>query len=162
MTRPWPTIGKKDMALRVLIDTNVFLDYFTKREPFFPAAQKIIRACEQGKIEGHIAAHSVLNMFFILRHDYTIEQRRAMLKDICLLFPVVSVDRQKLLSALTHNTFSDFEDCVQIYCALSCNAEYIITRDQTGFADSPIPGIFPDVFCQLFLNCDDNSKLPLS
>ena len=140
------------MALRVLIDTNVLLDYLTKRVPFFPFARSIVSACERGAIEGRMAAHSVLNMFFILRHDFSAEERRAMLKKLCLLLPVVGVDGRKLLAALERDTFPDLEDCVQMHCALACGAEYIITRDQADFADSVVPAILPDVFCRLFLD----------
>ena len=42
MMQNWLLIGKKNMADRILIDTNVLLDYLLTREPFYEDAKKII------------------------------------------------------------------------------------------------------------------------
>lgn len=47
--------------MKVLIDTNILIDYISKREPYFEAADKIIMLCANEKLEGCIAAHSVMN-----------------------------------------------------------------------------------------------------
>ena len=144
--------------MRALIDTNVLMDYLTKREPYFETARKLVSACMEKKIDGYIAAHSILNLFFILRHDYTAAQRRVMLMDLCLMFRVVSVDNSKLLAALLDDSFSDVEDCVQYQCADDCHAEYIVTRNPKDFAASEIPAIMPDVFCQRFLDSSSGEQ----
>ena len=59
------------MVNRVLIDTNVLLDYMLAREPYCEDAKKVILSCTEGDTKGCIAAHSISNMFFILRKDYT-------------------------------------------------------------------------------------------
>ena len=38
------------MADKVLIDTNVLLDYLLTREPFYKDAEKIIHDCVKGKV----------------------------------------------------------------------------------------------------------------
>ena len=55
--------------MRILVDTNVLLDYLAKRDPFFTTSHKLLMACMQQRFEGYIAAHSILNMSYILRHD---------------------------------------------------------------------------------------------
>ena len=135
--------------MRVLIDTNILLDFLTKRDPFFASAQAIIHLCDRGDIEGYIAAHSVLNAFFILRHQYTVEQRRGILKDICLLLKVVSVDGHNLLDALGNEGFRDFEDCVQMNCAVKCHADFILTRDKHDYQNSRVPAIQPIEFLHI-------------
>ena len=67
------------MADRILIDTNVLLDYLLTREPYYEDAKKIVLACAEGKVVGCIAAHSISNMFFILRKDYSAVERRKVL-----------------------------------------------------------------------------------
>lgn len=76
LMRNWLLIGKKNMVNRILIDTNVLLDYLLTREPFYEEAKKDILSCTDGKTKGCIAAHSISNMFFILRKDYDIKERR--------------------------------------------------------------------------------------
>lgn len=53
--------------MKILIDTNVLIDYIEKRQPFSESAEKIMNACVDDEIEGCIAAHSVSNLFYILR-----------------------------------------------------------------------------------------------
>ena len=117
------------MAGKILIDTNVLLDYLLEREPFFEDAKNVILLCIKGKIKGCIAAHSISNMFYILRKDYTTEERREILFNLCEIFDVEGIDKIKLLSGLVNDNFSDFEDCLQMECAKSYGAEYIVTRN---------------------------------
>lgn len=49
------------MVNKVLIDTNVLLDYLLEREPFFEDAKEVIVSCAEGKAKGCIAAHSISN-----------------------------------------------------------------------------------------------------
>lgn len=51
------------MVGKILIDTNVLLDYLLEREPFFDDAKKVILLCTEGNTKGCIAAHSISNMF---------------------------------------------------------------------------------------------------
>ncbi|MCI6021719.1 MAG: PIN domain-containing protein [[Bacteroides] pectinophilus] len=102
------------MADKILIDTNVLLDYLLEREPFFEDAKKVILLCAEGNAQGCIAAHSISNMFFILRKDYTAKERREILSNLCTIFEVEGIDKAKLLSGLANEEFSDFEDCLQM------------------------------------------------
>lgn len=137
------------MVMRVLIDTNVILDYILNREPYGEQAGKIMVACEERKISGCIAAHTISNMFFILRKTYTIVERREILLAVCTLFDVEGIDTGKIQNALKNDKFSDFEDCLQMECAKGYHADYIVTRNIKDFAESDIPCIEPDKMCEL-------------
>lgn len=131
------------MVNKILIDTNVLLDYLLTREPFYEDAKKVVLACAEGKIKGCIAAHSIPNMFFILRRDYDAKERREILSNLCLIFEVEGIDKAKLLSGLENEDFSDFEDCLQMECAKAYGAEYIVTRNVADYAASKIKAITP-------------------
>lgn len=60
------------MGLRILVDTNVLLDYLLCRSPYDQAAEQIVVACKQRRVSGCIAAHSISNMFFILRKVFSV------------------------------------------------------------------------------------------
>ena len=79
------------MANRIMIDTNVLLDYLLEREPFFEDAKKVILSCIDGKAKGCIAAHSIPNMFFILRKDYSAKERREVLLNLCKIFDIEGI-----------------------------------------------------------------------
>ena len=141
-----------DKPIKILIDTNVIIDYIAQREPYVEQAVKIVKMCTSGKVVGCIAAHTVTNIFFILRKDFTVAKRKEFLLDLFNEFSVVGIDTYKLIAALRDNKFSDFEDCLQDECAAYFNADYIITRNTKDFTDSKVKAIEPDKFLEIFKN----------
>ena len=53
--------------MRVLIDTNIILDYALIRQPFYDLADCIFVLIEQGQIEGCVSASTFTDLFYILR-----------------------------------------------------------------------------------------------
>lgn len=137
------------MQNRILIDTNVLLDYLLTREPFYEDAKEIVQACVEGRVKGCVAAHSISNMFFILRKDYNAKERREVLLNVCSIFDVEGIDKTKLFFGLQNEDFTDFEDCLQMECAKAYNAEYIITRNLTDYAASEVKVILPEEYLRL-------------
>ena len=144
--RNWLLTGRKNMTDRILIDTNVLLDYLLTREPFYSDAKRIIAACTEGKVKGCIAAHSISNMFYILRKDYSIKERREVLLNLCMIFDVEGIDKEKLLISLRKEELSDFEDCLQMECAKAYRAEYIVTRNIDDYKSSEVKAILPNEY----------------
>ena len=137
------------MVNKILIDTNVLLDYLLEREPFFEDAKGIMVSCAEGKVKGCIAAHSIPNIFFILRKDYNAKERREVLSNLCSIFDVEGIDKAKLLSGLANEDFTDFEDCLQMECAKSYGADYIVTRNVVDYSVSEIKAIEPKDYLKL-------------
>ena len=127
--------------MRILFDTNIILDFLGKREPYSKNASALLRLCDIGVIIGCIAAHTVPDVFYILRKQYTADIRRNILIDLCDILHVVGIDSQILLSALRNDAFSDFEDCLQDECAKEFGADYIVTRNPKDFLTSKVPTI---------------------
>lgn len=137
------------MVNKILIDTNVLIDYLLEREPFFEDAKKVILSCTNGETKGCIAAHSLSNMFFILRKDYDAKERREVLLNLCKIFDVEGIDKAKLILGLQNENFSDFEDCLQMECAKAYEADYIVTRNVSDYATSEIKAILPKDYIEL-------------
>ena len=116
---------------------------------FFEDAKKVILSCTEGNTKGCIAAHSISNMFFILRKDYTAKERREILSSLCTIFDLEGIDKAKLLSGLANEDFSDFEDCLQMECAKSYGADYIVTRNVSDYSVSDIKAILPSEYLGL-------------
>ena len=53
----------------ILIDTNVILDIFLKKEPYKTNSELILTKCADRQITGYLAAHSIPNLFYILRKE---------------------------------------------------------------------------------------------
>lgn len=133
----------------ILIDTNVLLDVIARREPYVIFSEKVIDLCRQEIINGAIASHSVLNAMYVLRKNFTLEERKEIFLSLCEFLYVESVDFGKIIQALKDDDFSDFEDCLQMQCALSLRADYIVTRNVKDFAASEIPAVTPEEFLNI-------------
>ena len=109
--------------MKILIDTNVLIDFLTKRNPlFYQSAGNIINSCFSGSIQGYIAAHTVMNSFYVLRKNYNLNQLKNIFSSLSRQIKIVSVDNNKIQNALNDKFFTDFEDCLQAECASSCGA----------------------------------------
>lgn len=134
--------------ITVLIDTNIFIDVLQDRIPFTDNSQAVIGLVTQKKIKGAVAAHSITNLWYILRKTYSDEERRNYLLSLFELFDVVSIDKNRLVAALENSNFKDFEDCLQDECACAINADYIITRDAKDFESSMVKALTPEEFLE--------------
>lgn len=131
--------------MKVLIDTNVLIDFLANRQPFYDNAEKIMDMCIEGKIDGYLAAHSITNTFYIMR-KVPVNDLRKMLKKVLSFLSVVGIDYERLIDAVNDLRFDDIEDCLQSVCAQSCGAECIITRNLEDFKGSEIAAISPSDF----------------
>jgi hypothetical protein len=62
---------------------------------------------------------------------------------------IVGIDSYKILAALEDGSFHDFEDCLQMNCAIEYHADHIVTRNCVDFAASAIPALEPEAFLAL-------------
>ena len=135
--------------MKILIDTNILIDFYAKRPRYFETARTIIIACTEKTVDGCIAAHSITNAFYILRKDLSSDDRRNMLKNLCCIIDVIGIDSEKLIAALGNDDFSDVEDCLQTECAKVFGADFIVTRNIKDFEHSEIPAILPEDFLKI-------------
>lgn len=135
--------------MNILLDTNVLLDFMSFREPFSDDACVIMDHCCKKVINGFIAAHSIMDIMYILRKEIPLAKRRQLLLDFMEFLTVVGIDQGKIIAALENEDFSDVEDCLQDECAKACGAEYIVTRNIKDYTNSTIPAITPDEFLKL-------------
>ena len=133
----------------ILVDTNVVLDWILKRQDFHQAATQVIGLCISGKITGYLAAHSILNVFYITRKDFSTAQRQMLSKLLCNRFEIIGVNRDLIMEVLDSGSFKDIEDGLQIRCAEVEGLEYIVTRDTSGFKASTVPAILPHMFLEI-------------
>ena len=132
------------------MDTNILIDYLTEREPFFPDAYRIILGCKNKEYDGVIAAHSIVDIFYILRKHFSDSERRKMLLAFMKFMTVESIDEAKLCHALKNEQFTDFEDCLQAECAKSMQVDYILTRNVKDYVFSDVPVLSPEAFVEKF------------
>lgn len=125
--------------MRVLVDTNIVLDFLLQRDPFFQDADLLFQAIDAGQVVGYVTATTLTDIFYISRkHTRSIEQARQAVSETLTAMVICPVDRAVLESAF-NSGLVDFEDAVQIFGAVSQGLDSILTRDNKGFLSSPIP-----------------------
>lgn len=126
--------------MRILLDTNVALDYLLKRGEFFAAINQVWQASLDGHLQCSITASSLTDIFYISRRQVGIEAARIAIK-VCLTdLQFLTVDRTRLIEANGY-LGSDFEDNLQIACAVANGIDFILTRDVKGFLLSPVEAL---------------------
>ena len=133
----------------LLIDTNLIIDYLAEREQFKTTVDKLFDYILSNRVSGCLAAHSVTNMWYILRKLMTAEKRRELFLSILGTFDVIALNKQKLISALERRNFTDFEDCLQDECAQDAHADYIVTRNKKDFQWSKVKALMPEEMLEL-------------
>jgi predicted nucleic acid-binding protein len=128
--------------MRVLIDTNIVLDFLQEREPFVEEATRIFEQIDAGEIEGFISATTVTNIYYIIQKAAGREVAENAVAQILSDLQICIVDRSILEQAIALG-FRDFEDAVQYACAVAYEVEAIVTRDISGFAGAEIPVKLP-------------------
>jgi predicted nucleic acid-binding protein len=124
--------------MRVLVDTNIFLDDLLDREQFGTEAKALFEAIQSQRIEGYVSATTVTDIFYIVRKQKGLQIAKQAVSDILDGMRVCTFDRSILEAAISSN-LPDFEDAVQLACAVFENLDAIITRDTQGFAGATLP-----------------------
>lgn len=132
--------------VKVLVDTNVLMDVLAKRIEFYDDSAKVFSFCANGKSDGYIAAHSIPDIFYLMRKEFDEKQRRQMLLSLFDCFSVSGLDADKIISALERDGFKNFEDCLQDECAQAVHADFIITRNTGDYVTSSVKAITPGDF----------------
>jgi predicted nucleic acid-binding protein len=134
--------------MRIFIDANIVLDVLLKRVDFIEESAKVLVICKSKK--SALAPHTISNIFFITRKEYTAKERKEMLLSILEYVDIVPVGKQQIVQALKNDNMDDFEDALQLECAKEFNADYLVTRDLSSFANAKVAVISPKEFIKEF------------
>lgn len=124
--------------MKVLIDTNVVLDVLLERQPFVENAIALFEQIELGNIAGAIAATTLTNIFYIIRKAESREAAISAVNRLLIGLQFCAVDRQTVETALSLG-LKDFEDSIQLACALLNQLDGIVTRDSKDFIGGQLP-----------------------
>lgn len=135
---------------KVLIDTDVILDFLFNREPFSEDATKILALCESGEITGYITSIMLSNIYYLLRKTASHEKVIESLKMLMQILDVVTTDKKSVINALDSD-FKDFEDALQNFSAQNTDEiKVIITRNIKHYKASQLSVLQPDIYLKSF------------
>lgn len=136
--------------MKILIDTNIILDIFQKREPFFTDSYQALHKAIEIESECLVSASSVTDIFYLLRKFLkSTVQAKERIKQLSLLVTFADVQGMDIQTALTR-TMPDFEDAVIDAVAERNCTSYILTRNIKDFTGSVVPAVTPADFLRQF------------
>lgn len=131
---------------KVLIDTDVLMDFFFDRKPFSKFATELINQCANRQVQGFTTPIIISNVYYLLRktanHEIIVEK----LKQLLMIIEIVKVDKNIVLNAL-NSEFKDLEDAFQNFSAVENEQiKIIITRNLKDFKKSELAVMTPETY----------------
>jgi predicted nucleic acid-binding protein len=129
---------------KVLIDTDVVLDFFFDRKPFSEHAAKIFSLCELNLIQGFITPVIYSNVYYLLRQTAKHEKVIEKLNQLLSITDILDMNKEVVRTAL-NSKFKDFEDALQNYAAVKSGIiDTVLTRNIKDFKNSEIAVFTPE------------------
>ena len=135
--------------MKVLIDTNVIIDVFMKREPHVEHSAPFLKLCG-AKVTGCVTASQTTDIFYLLvRTGATEQTAKAVIRKLTDNLKVLDVLAADVQNGLASD-MTDFEDALLACCAKRVKADYIVTRNKGDFKLSPVTPISPEDFLEKY------------
>ncbi|WP_282190742.1 type II toxin-antitoxin system VapC family toxin [Adlercreutzia caecimuris] len=135
--------------MRVLIDTNIWLDIILGREEFYDPAFAVLCGCIDGDEEMCVAATTLKDVFYIVERLQGAEAAYGAVERMLELARVVAVDDLVCRRALDLER-PDYGDGIIAAAAEADAVDLIVTRDEDAFAEAAARRLTP---VQLMVEC---------
>ena len=128
--------------MKVLIDTNVWLDVILGREEFYDPSFAVLCECIDGGEDMCVVATTLKDVFYIVERLEGAQEAYQAVERMLALARVVAVDDLVCRRALELER-PDYEDGIVAAAALADEAGLIVTRDEAAFRDIGIRRLTP-------------------
>ncbi len=131
---------------KILIDTDVILDFFFDRKPYSDYSSIILDLCARKQLRGFITPVIISNTYYLLRRTAKHEKVIEKIKLLLTIIQVLQMDKLVIEKAL-NSEFKDFEDALQYFSAVNYGEiDIIITRNVKDYKKSEIGVFSPEDF----------------
>ena len=137
--------------MKVFLDTNILIDYLSRREPFFEPAALLFQLGRNKKCQLYVASLSFATASFILQSHYKTTHKaiRELFNIITHMCFITAIDSRTIAEAITSD-LEDYEDAMQYSAAKHASVDVIITRNTKDFLNASIPVQTPTEFIELY------------
>ena len=130
--------------MRILVDTNVFLDLFLRREPFIYDVREFFKWCNSKKNQIYITSISLRDIGYVAHkhfHDKNIA-RATQIAAYEACAKIIGVSADSAIESLYSNV-DDYEDSLIVEIAKEELLDAIVTNNKKDFEKSDIPVFTP-------------------
>ena len=136
--------------MRVLLDTNIVLDYLGANQGFTEDAEKVFDLAAKRKDLKLVSSSAITDILYVLRRavkDRELVRRKY--ESFRKRISILAVTEKDIDKAFARD-WKDFEDAVQYTVAESNNVDCIITRNKGDFEENKIPCYSPMEFIEKY------------
>ena len=134
--------------MKVLLDTNVVFDVMLPRPAWAESAAGLWDASENGRLDCFITATTLTTIYYVARKEKGVEFARLIVRTCLDELDILPVDAN-VLEVAHQRKGIDFEDDLQIACAVAHSLDAIVTRDKSGgFDQSPMKIYTPETLTE--------------
>lgn len=149
-------------AMKVFLDTNIFLDYFQRRQQYHAVSQ-IFDAIEDGKLKAVVSTGCIYTLAYVIRIELKrmgvfrpeqTERLRSTLNTILGLVSTANLSHRNAINGINDTAFDDVEDSFQYQCAKQSKCDVLLTinlRDYRNADASKIEILSPIDFVEKYL-----------
>ena len=137
------------MPSRLLLDTNVLIDYAVEGRPEHPSADVLMRRIAVSDVLGYTTSGSLKDFYHLCRKPLGGPGCRELIRQFLILLTVLPVGQQECRDS-AYSDEPDFEDGLIRAAAEQNDVDFIITRDSGAFARSPVKSLTAARYLQLF------------
>ncbi len=134
---------------RAMIDTNVILDVFLKRDPFYEASAKTLNMIYDKYMVGMIPASCVTDIYYIAKRIARDKEKSYKAIDLVMQVLEICDVSPEIIQRACEIKADDFEDCVLAECAKENDCECIVTRNEKDFREFGVRCVTPEVFAEM-------------
>jgi predicted nucleic acid-binding protein len=127
---------------KILLDLNVLLDVFQRREPHFQHSVQVLNRVATGELVGCIPGHGVTTIHYVVERMQGSQKADEAVDWLLAKLEVVPETASTFLRARGLG-FEDFEDAVVASAAEQAKCDRIITRNIEDFGNSPVTAVTP-------------------
>jgi predicted nucleic acid-binding protein len=122
----------------IFFDTNIILDFLINRGPHGKPVLHIFSLQEKKVVKIYTSTYAVLCVQYFLRKIVSADKTREIILRLIDEIEILDTNKNMLLASLS-SQMEDYEDAVQVQCALSNRKiTHMITRNKKDFKDCPL------------------------
>ena len=136
--------------MRLLIDTNVYLEHILEREKC-EVARTFFKTALSRKNQLVITSMSFRDIEYVYhKKSHDRELTRRMLSSICsTVYKIIPTTADAAIASI-YNDVKDFEDSLQIVAAEEAMCDAIVTFNKKDFELSKVPVFTPEQMCEIW------------
>ena len=135
--------------MEVLIDSNIILDWFLKRDQFYENSKAVLNKCWFGNIKSFITIHSLCDIYYLVGNKFPLEEKNKLIQFLLNRSEIIEENYNSVKAFIDYDFYDDLEDCLQIQSAQNLRLNYIITRNIKDFRYSTVQAVTPEQFLEM-------------